>query len=89
MQRVVIYTTPYCPYCLMAKRLLTKKGAAFEEIGVAGNPHLREEMRRKAGGLGTVPQIWIGATHVGGCDELYELERAGKLDALLAGSSAD
>jgi glutaredoxin 3 len=85
MQRVVIYTTPTCPYCLMAKRLLTKKGAAFQEIDVAGNPGLREEMRRKAGGLGTVPQIWIGATHVGGCDELYELERAGKLDALLAG----
>ncbi len=85
MQRVVIYTTPYCPYCLMAKRLLTKKGAAFQEIDVAGNPSLREEMTAKAGGLGTVPQVWIGETHVGGCDELYELERTGKLDALLAG----
>ena len=84
MQTVVIYTTPFCPYCLMAKRLLTKKGAAFQEIDVAGNPRLREEMRRKAGGLGTVPQIWIGDTHVGGSDDLHALERDGKLDALLA-----
>ena len=68
----------------MAKRLLTKKGAAFEEIDVSGNPRLREELRTKAGGLSTVPQIWIGTTHVGGCDELYELEHAGELDALLA-----
>ncbi len=83
MQTIVIYTTPYCPYCLMAKRLLTKKGAAFEEIDVSGNPRLREELRTKAGGLSTVPQIWIGTTHVGGCDELYELEQAGELDALL------
>ena len=89
MQTVVIYTTPTCPYCLMAKRLLTKKGAAFQEIDVAGNQRLREDMRRKAGGLGSVPQIWIGETHVGGCDELYELEQAGKLDALLAEPSAD
>jgi glutaredoxin 3 len=90
MQAVVIYTTPYCPYCMMAKRLLTKKGAAFQEIDVSGNRGLREELRLKAGGLGTVPQIWIGDTHVGGCDELYELEQAGKLDALLgAGSGVD
>jgi glutaredoxin 3 len=85
MQKVLIYTTPYCPFCLMAKRLLTKKGAAFQEIDVSGNPDLRAEMRRKAGGLSTVPQIWIGDRHVGGCDELYALEQAGKLDALLAG----
>ena len=90
MQPVVIYTTPYCPYCLMAKRLLTKKGVAFQEIDVSGNRGLREELRLKAGGLSTVPQIWIGDTHVGGCDELYELEQAGKLDALLdAGSGVN
>ena len=88
MQAVVIYTTPYCPYCLMAKRLLTKKGAAFEEIDVCGNPRLREELRIKAGGVSTVPQIWIGETHVGGCDELYALEQDGELDGLLATAPA-
>jgi glutaredoxin 3 len=85
MPAVVIYTTPFCPYCLMAKRLLTRKGAAFEEVDVFGDPGLRREMSARAGGRTSVPQIWIGATHVGGCDELYELERLGRLDALLAG----
>jgi glutaredoxin 3 len=88
MQNVVLYTTRFCPYCAMAKRLLVQKGATFEEIDVGGNPGLREEMARKAGGRRTVPQIWIGETHVGGCQELYELEAAGELDALLAGSAA-
>ena len=85
MPKVVIYTTPFCPYCLMAKRLLAKKGAAFEEIDVSGNWDLRDELVTRSGGRTTVPQIWIGETHVGGSDELHALERAGKLDALLAG----
>jgi glutaredoxin 3 len=85
MPKVVIYTTPFCPYCLMAKRLLSKKGAAFEEIDVWADRGLRREMSARAGGLTSVPQIWIGDTHVGGSDELYALERAGRLDAMLAG----
>ena len=83
MPPVTIYTTAYCPYCTMAKRLLAKKGASFNEIDVGGNAGLRSEMERKSG-RHTVPQIWIGATHVGGCDDLYELDRVGKLDSLLA-----
>ena len=84
MPKVVIYTTPFCPYCLMAKRLLAKKGVAFEEIDVSGNWALRDELVAKAGGRMTVPQIWIGDTHVGASDELHALEREGKLDPLLA-----
>ncbi|AMO79238.1 glutaredoxin 3 [Pseudomonas citronellolis] len=83
MQAVLIYTTAWCPYCIRAKALLDKKGVAYEEIGVDGKPDLRAEMSRKAGRT-SVPQIWIGSTHVGGCDDLYALERAGKLDALLS-----
>ena len=85
MPKIVIYTTPWCPYCLMAKRLLTQKGAAYDEIDVSGDWDAREQLARKAGGRTTVPQIWIGDTHVGGSDELHALESAGKLDALLAG----
>ena len=85
MQKVVIYTTPYCPYCRIAKRLLTKKGAPFEEIDVSGNWELRDKLVEMSGGSVTVPQIWIGETHVGGSDELHALDREGKLDALLAG----
>jgi glutaredoxin 3 len=85
MPRVTIYTTPWCPYCHRAKRLLAQKGAAFEEIDVSGNWEAREALAEKAGGRTSVPQIWIGDVHVGGSDELYALERAGKLDALLAG----
>jgi len=84
MPKIVIYTTPFCPYCHRAKRLLTQKGASFEEIDVSGDWAAREALMNKAGGLTTVPQIWIGDTHVGGSDELAELERTGKLDALLA-----
>jgi len=69
----------------MAKRLLAQKGAEFEEIDVGANRSLRQEMTVKANGRHTVPQIWIGETHVGGCDELYELEAKGDLDRLLAG----
>jgi len=83
MTKVTIYTTPICPYCQMAKRLLSKKGVSFEEINVMGNPALRAEMEAKAGRR-TGPQIWIGDRHIGGCDDLYELEAAGKLEPLLA-----
>ena len=83
---VEIYTTPYCPYCQWAKELLVKKGVAFKEIDVGGNRALRAEMTGRAGGRSTVPQIFIGATHVGGCDEIYALEDAGKLDPLLTPS---
>ena len=85
MAKVTIYTTPICPYCQMAKDLLSRKGQAFDEIDVIRRPERREEMRAKAGGRSTVPQIWIGDRHVGGCDDLYELESQGQLDALLAG----
>lgn len=82
MQPVVIYSSDWCPYCIRAKQLLTHKGVAFNEIKVDGQPNVRAEMTRKAGRT-SVPQIWIGDRHVGGCDDLYALERAGKLDALL------
>ena len=85
MPTITIYTTAFCPYCHMAKRLLTQKGAGFEEIDVTGDRAARAELRAKAGGLTTVPQIWIGELHVGGSSELHALEREGKLDALLAG----
>lgn len=85
MPKVTIYTTRFCPYCVAAKRLLARKNVAVDEIDVGGQPHLRQEMQAKAGGLHTVPQIWIGEVHVGGCDELYDLEDQGRLDALLAG----
>ncbi|MEZ5773652.1 MAG: glutaredoxin 3 [Hyphomicrobiaceae bacterium] len=84
MPQITIYTTPYCPYCHMAKALLDRKGAAYDEIDVSRDPSLREAMRAKAGGRNTVPQIWIGARHVGGCDDLHALDHAGKLDPLLA-----
>jgi glutaredoxin 3 len=68
----------------MAKRLLASKGAAFQEIDVGRSPQLRDQMRDRAGGRNTVPQIWIGEMHVGGCDDLYELDQSGRLDPLLA-----
>jgi len=79
---VVLYTTRYCPYCIRAKHLLTSKGVDYQEIAVDGEPQLREEMIQKSGRY-TVPQIWIGEEHVGGCDELYLLERQGRLDTML------
>jgi glutaredoxin 3 len=85
MARVTLYTTHFCPYCTMAKRLLAAKGVAFEEIDVGGNLALRQEMTSKTNGRRSVPQIWIGETHVGGCSELYQLDATGELDALLAG----
>ena len=85
MQPIEIYTSPLCGFCHAAKRLLNGKGAAFTEIDVMRQPDKRQEMMSRAHGRHTVPQIFIGGTHVGGCDELYALERAGKLDGLLAG----
>jgi len=84
MKTVHIYTTPICPYCARAKALLKKKGAVVEEVDVFMDAQARRDMEKKTGGARTVPQIFIGETHVGGCDELYALEREGKLDGLLA-----
>jgi glutaredoxin 3 len=84
MANVEIYTTRYCPYCISAKALLARKGIEFREIDVSGDPDGRMKMVERANGRMTVPQIFIGKTHVGGSDELHELERAGKLDPLLA-----
>lgn len=85
MQRVEIYTTPWCPYCFAAKRLLNAKGVAFEEIDVSRDPGKRQEMMTRAKGRHTVPQIFVGPTHVGGCDDLHALDHRGGLDPLLAG----
>lgn len=87
MPTVEIYTTPYCPYCIAAKELLGKKGVTFQEIDVSGNRELRTQMTTRANGGTTVPQIFIGAAHVGGCDDLYALEEEGKLDPLLSSGS--
>ena len=83
MPAITIYTTTYCPYCVRAKDLLTRKGQTYTEIN-AEDDAVRESMIGKAGGRRTVPQIFIGETHVGGCDDLYALDKAGKLDAMLA-----
>jgi glutaredoxin 3 len=88
MARIVLYTTPYCGYCRAAKHLLNKKSVAFTEIDVSEDMGLRQEMISRAIGRRTVPQIFINGTHVGGYDELAELERAAKLDALLADADA-
>lgn len=84
MAHVEIYTSPLCGYCHAAKRLLAAKGVAYLEIDVAAAPARRAEMVARARGGRTVPQIFVGGTHVGGCTELKALDRAGKLDALLA-----
>ena len=84
MRRIEIYTTRYCPYCTAAKRLLSKKGVEFTEIDVSADAKGRNRMAARTNGRMTVPQIFIGATHVGGFDDLYDLDRAGKLDPLLA-----
>jgi glutaredoxin 3 len=83
MTSVEIYTRQYCSYCHWARELLTRKGVNFREIDVTGNQQMRQQMIERASGRSTLPQIFIGATHIGGCDELYALEEAGKLDALL------
>lgn len=85
MQAVEIYTTPLCGFCHAAKRLLSQKGVSFTEIDVSADPAQRRAMSERAHGRRTVPQIFVGGAHVGGCDDLYALERAGRLDPLLAG----
>ena len=82
---IEIYTRPGCGYCTAAKQLLTRKNAAFTELSVATDPAYRDQMYDRAGDGSTFPQIFIGQTHVGGCNELYALDREGRLDALLAG----
>lgn len=89
MAAVDIYTIPYCPFCLDAKELLSSKGVAFHEIDASRDRQIRKQMMERAGGRSTYPQIFIGATHVGGCDDLYALEEAGKLDALLAEAKSE
>ena len=83
MAPITIYTRSWCPYCTEAKSLLNQKGAAFTEIDIERNPGAREEMIQKAGGRTSVPQIFIGGRHVGGCDDLYALEDKGQLEGLL------
>jgi glutaredoxin 3 len=84
MSKIKVYTAGNCCYCHMAKDLLRRKGAHFEEVDVTGKSDLRSDLCQRAGGRNTVPQIWIGDVHVGGCDDLHALDRSGKLDALLA-----
>lgn len=79
---VVMYTTKFCPFCVRAKQLLSGKSVSFEEVAVDGQPALREEMMKKSG-RHTVPQIWINDEHIGGCDDLFALQRSGQLDNLL------
>jgi glutaredoxin 3 len=85
MRPVEIYTTPICPFCHAAKRLLDRKGVAYREIDVSRDPDLRAAMVQRAQGRRTVPQIFVGNVHVGGSDDLHALDHAGKLDPLLAG----
>ncbi len=83
MQTVEVYTTPICGYCQAAKRLLRQKGVTVTEVDLFAEPGRRSEMERRSGGGRTVPQIFIGGVHVGGCDDLYALNDAGKLDPML------
>ncbi len=84
MADIEIYTTKICPYCVRAKRLFDKKGAAYREIDVSNDVELRDSMVKRAGGRQTVPQIFINDEHIGGCDDLYALDAAGGLDSKLA-----
>ncbi|MFU8822706.1 glutaredoxin 3 [Yoonia sp.] len=84
MQNVEIYTKPTCGFCHMAKRLLTSKGVSFAEVNITAQPEKRAEMIQRAKGGSTVPQIFVGGKHIGGCDDLMSLDRQGKLDALLS-----
>jgi glutaredoxin 3 len=88
MAQVTMYSKMLCPFCSRAKKLLKEKGVEqMEEIDITMSSKRRSEMMERAGGAHTVPQIFIGTTHVGGCDELYEMDRQGKLDGLLAGQA--
>jgi len=84
MKKVELYTSPFCGYCSRAKQLLKSKGVRYSETDVMRNPNRRAEMMKRSNGGRTVPQIFIGDKHVGGCDELFALERDGKLDKMLA-----
>lgn len=84
MADIEIYTSPICPYCVRAKTLIEKKGQSWKEIDISTDPALRDEMISRAGGQRTVPQIFINGQHIGGSDDLYALDRAGKLDPLLS-----
>ena len=85
MSNVLVYSGPNCPYCVRAKQLLTKKGAAFTDYDVKADQAKFDEMLGKSGGRKTIPQIFINGQHIGGCDDLFALDAAGKLDAMLAG----
>lgn len=84
MSKVTIYTKPFCPYCIRAVSLLEKKGVAFDEIEAAFDPAKKQEMMQRSGGRATFPQIFVGETHIGGCDDMMALEARGELDPLLA-----
>ncbi len=83
MPSIEIYTQDWCPYCVRAKQVLDRKGAAYKEIDAPGGSAARREARERSGGRTSVPQIFIGGQHIGGCDDLLDLDRAGKLDSLL------
>ncbi|MGX1098360.1 glutaredoxin 3 [Amorphus sp. MBR-141] len=87
MASVTIYTRQFCGFCVAAKRLLDQKGVSYDEIDASGDPGRRQEMIERSNGGRTFPQIFVGDTHVGGCDDLYDLERSGKLDGLLSGAA--
>lgn len=82
---VTIYTKPYCPYCSAALELLDKKGVDYQELDISGKPELRAQMIQRSGGRMTVPQIFVGDRHLGGCDDIYALDQRGELDPVLAG----
>ncbi|MBL61046.1 MAG: glutaredoxin 3 [Candidatus Pelagibacter sp.] len=81
--KIIIYTTPYCPYCIRAKRLLKKKNVIFEEINLYDKPEKMDEMIKKSNGAKTVPQLFVDETHIGDCDQIYELDNNGELDKIL------
>jgi len=85
MRSITLYTTPFCGYCMAAKRLLADKGVAFDEIDLFAEPERRSEMIGRARGGRSVPQIFVGDEHIGGFNEVYELDRSGRLDPMLAG----
>lgn len=85
MPNIIVYSGPSCPYCVRAKQLLQKKGVPFTDIDVKADTAKFDEMLAKSGGRKTIPQIFIGGQHIGGCDDLYALDAAGKLDPMLAG----
>ncbi len=85
VQPITVYSTQFCPYCVRAKDLLNSKGLAFEEVRVDRDPELRQVMMQRSGRR-TVPQIWVGETHVGGFDDLWRMNQTGKLDALVSGN---